>query len=363
MRDYGGVRGISHSASTTTNVIPEKDFPDQIHGQVGANLRRPECVLAHQSGLLIVPNWTGTGGISLISPTGCTHHILADSAKPVRPNGIALENDGSVLLAHMGETRGGIYRLTAGGRIDCVVTTVDGEPMPPTNFIVQDSRDRNWITVSTRKTPRASDYRQDACTGFIAVAEPGSTDATIVADGLGYTNECVIDERNGYVWVNETFGRRLTRFTLHDASGEPPRLENRQLVHEFGAGTYPDGLALDETGCLWITSIVSNRILKVSPCGLCTIMFEDSDTHHLAWTETAFQNNTLGREHLDKACGAQMKNVSNLAFGGPDRCRMYLGNLLGDSLPYFDTQTRGVAMPHWDVDLGPLKHYTTGNHS
>jgi len=131
-------------------VIPEKDFPDQIPGQPGADLRRPECVLAHQSRLLIIPNWIRTGGISLISPTGCTHHILADSAKPVRPDGIALENDGSVLLAHKGETRGGFYRLTAGGRMDCVVTTVDGESMPSTNVIVQDSRDRNWITVSTR---------------------------------------------------------------------------------------------------------------------------------------------------------------------------------------------------------------------
>ncbi len=357
MRDYGVVQRTANSASAYTNVIPEKASLGQIQGWVGTDLSRPECVLAHESGLLLVPNWTGNGGISLITPAGSTYTILAQGTVPKRPNGIALESGGSVLLAHMGEHDGGIFRLFPDGSVETVVSHVNGAPMPPANFVVKDSFGRIWITVSTRKTPRASDYRAAACTGFIAVAEPGSDDATIVADGLGYTNECVIDETTRTVWVNETFGRRLTRFTLDTGDDRQTTLTGKQVVHEFGAGTYPDGLALDEHGNLWITSIVSNRILRLSTDGQCDVVYEDVEEAHLSWTETAFVNNRLGREHLDNANSKFMKNVSNLAFGGPERKRIYLGNLLGNSLPYFDTDISGRAMQHWDVDLGELQHF------
>ena len=83
-------------------------------------------------------------------------------------------------------------------------------------------------------------------------------------------------------------------------------------------------------------------------------MYEDADSTHLTWTEEAFRNDALGREHLDKACGKVMKNISNLAFSGPSRQRIHVGNLLGDSLPWFDTDVSGAAMVHWNAELGKL---------
>ena len=259
-------------------------------------------------------------------------------------------------MAHLGDMDGGIYRLHTNGDVESVVRTAGGEPIPPTNFVVQDSQSRIWLTVSTRKTPRAADYRAGANTGFIAVAEPGEDNARIVADGLGYTNECVIDEVRGHVWVNETFGRRLTRYSLKTAGHV--ELVDAQCRHRFGAGSYPDGLALDEAGFLWVTSIVSNRILRISPDGALQTMYEDSDVFHLQRTEEAYQHDALGREHLDTAYSKVMQNISNLAFGGPTRQRIYVGNLLGDNVPYFDTEFTGVAMPHWDVSLGELQQFS-----
>lgn len=293
----------------------------------------------------------------MISPTGDTHHIYSQYKDILRPNGIALENGGTILLAHMGETDGGIYRLFSDGSIEAVALTIEGQPMPPANFVVKDSRERIWVTVSTRKTPRASDYRAAANSGFIAVIEPDSSDARIVADGLGYTNECVVDEQRGELWVNETFGRRLTRFRLSGFDSTNVALTHPEIINSFGAGTYPDGLALDEEGQMWITSIVSNRILCVSRSGSVSIMYEDSDAEHLKWTEQAFLENRLGREHLDNAKGKCMKNISNLAFGGPKRMSLYVGNLLGDSLPCFETDFCGAAMPHWSVPLGELNGF------
>jgi len=326
-------------------------------GYIGQSLKRPECALAHKSGIVIVPNWSGNGGISVISPDNRTHHILASGTRKVRPNGIALESGGSVLLAHLGDTDGGIFRLFPDGRTQAAVVSVNGQAMPPANFIVKDSLDRLWITVSTRKTPRASDYRASARSGFIAVAQPGASDAIIVADNLGYTNECVVDEERECVYVNETFGRRLTRFDMHNS--ETPVLSNQTTIVEFGMGSYPDGLALDEEGYLWVTSIVSNRIFRISPDGDSKLQFEDSFDPHLLWTEEAYQQDCLGREHLDKACSTTMQNISNVAFGHTDRTRLYLGNLLGDSLPYLDVNVPGATMTHWNAPLGPLEEYVS----
>lgn len=326
-----------------------------VDGYIGCELHRPECALAHESGLVIVPNWSDHGGISLISPTNQTHHILNKGAETLRPNGIALESGGSVLLAHLGDSSGGIFRLYPDGQTKIVVDTVNGEPMPPANFIVKDSLDRLWITVSTRKIPRASDYRPDANSGFIAVALPGENNATIVADNLGYTNECVIDEKRSCVYVNETFGRRLSRFEIQSA--DIPSLDNKQTLHEFGQGSYPDGLALDEKGNLWVTSIISNRILCIAIDGSCQTYFEDSNITHLRWTEKAYRGGCLAREHLDKAHSKHMQNISNVAFGGADRKRLYIGNLLGDTLPYIDVDIPGAVMQHWDTPLGPLEQY------
>jgi len=315
---------------------------------IGSGLNRPECVLSHKSGLLFVPDWTNQGGICVIHPDGFCQRILhRHNDFSIRANGIALEADNSCLLAHLGDEDGGIYRLTSDGSLAPYVMTANGKPLPPTNYVVRDRQHRLWITVSTRITPRADDYRSSANTGFIAMAEPGQKDATIVADNLGYTNECVIDESAGLLYVNETFARRLTQFRLHSDG----RLSDKHTIMTFAEGCYPDGLALASDGSLWITNIVSNRIIVVSKEHIAHTFLEDSDAHHLALTEAAYQQDKLGRTHLDKACSAKLKNISNLAFGGKDLRHAYLGNLLGDAIPFFDSPVAGIPLPHWEAPI------------
>ena len=315
----------------------------------GTGLNRPECVLAHQSGLLFAPCWDGNGGVSIIALTGKTTHILAEKPpEPLKPNGIALEAGGTFLLAHLGAERGGVYRLYPDGQTETVTETADGTTMPPANFVTIDHSQRIWVTVSTQITPRSDDYRNTASTGFIAVVEGG--DARIVADGLGYTNEIAFSDDGKTLWVNETFARRTSAFDI----GENCVLTNKRTIAEYGHGTFPDGLTPDTAGGLWVTSIVSNRVLHVDASGSISTVIEDCDPAHLAWVEEAFKANAMDRPHLDKAMSKRLKNISNLAFGGPDRSTAYLGCLLGDSIASFDSPVTGVALPHWDVDLGPL---------
>ncbi|MEM1384247.1 MAG: SMP-30/gluconolactonase/LRE family protein [Pseudomonadota bacterium] len=322
---------------------------------VGSGLCRPECVLAHRSGLLIAPDWTEPGGIAVVTPDGQTRRILAERPAPgidlpLRPNGIALEPGGTLLLAHLGAETGGIYRLWPDGRCAVVTDSVDGRPMPPANFVAIDRQRRLWITVSTTKIPRALDYRPDAETGFIAIHDEAGTRQA--ATGLGYTNECLLSADERTLWVNETFARRLTAF---DIDGD--RLTNRRLVTRFGPGTFPDGLVEAADGSLLVTSIVSNRVIRVWPDGSQDLLLEDVDRDHLDRVETAFREGQMGRPHLDTAGGRRLANISNLAFGGADLTTAYLGCLLGSAIACFDSPVAGRPLPHWDAEIDPLARF------
>ena len=308
---------------------------------LGAGLVRPECVLCTKAGTLFVSDWDG--GVTRIGPDGGQQRILAPASAGLRPNGIALSRDGSFLIAHLGDTEGGVFRLRRDGGLEPVLIEVAGEALPPTNFVMEDALGRLWITVSTPRAPRHLGYRRDLAEGFIVLLDPRG--ARVVARDLGYTNEVQIDPSGEWLYVNETFGRRLSRFRI-GANGD---LSERQTVTEFGLGTFPDGLAFDCEGAAWVVSIVSNRVIRVDRGGRQEIVLEDSDPEHLDWVEAAYESGTLGRPHLDRAAGRRLRNVSSLAFGGPDLKTVYLGCLLGDSLARFRVPVAGWPLPHWET--------------
>ena len=313
----------------------------------GHGLVRPECVLATASGDLYTADWRG--GVCHLLPGGeqrlYTGAVAALGAEGLRPNGIALLRDGSFLLAHLGSETGGVYRLWRDGRCEPWLLDVAGEPLPPTNFVLPDAAGRVWVTVSTRQRPRSAAYRRAGGDGFIVCVQEqgGVRTARVVADGLGYTNEVALHPSGRWLYVNETFARRLSRFALQ-ADGS---LGARETVTEFGAGTFPDGLAFDEAGHAWVVSIVSNRLIRVAPDGAQTLWLEDSDDGHLAEVEAAFAQGTMGRPHLDRVASRVLRNISSLAFCGAERRTAVLGCLLGDRLATVRLPVAGVAPTHW----------------
>ena len=309
---------------------------------VGSGLQRPECVLCTAHGDIFAADWRG--GVAHILPTGeqRLYQGMTPDGRLLRPNGIALNADGSFLVADLGEEKGGVFRLTRDGEVSAFVDRVDGKELPPSNFVFTDCARRTWITVSTRRIPRATAYRSDVADGFVVLADEKG--ARIVADGLGYTNEAAIHPDGRWLYVNETFGRRLVRYPIK-ANGE---LGSKDVVTEFGEGTYPDGLTFDAEGCAWITSIVSNRVIRVLPDGSQRLMLQDADAEHVAWTEKAFRQNELGRPHLDHIRGRRLRNISSLAFGGRDLRTIYLGCLQGDSIACLNQDIPGHPPSHWN---------------
>jgi sugar lactone lactonase YvrE len=322
-----------------TTVPPRVSLDDLAF--VGAGLKRPECVLATARGDLYAADWRG--GVAQVRPDGS--HVLYASqlpgGRPLRPNGVALRRDGSFLLADLGETLGGVFVLERDGRVRPFLEEADGVALPPTNYVGIDAAERVWITVSTRKVPRALDYRPDCASGFIVLAD--ARGARIVADGLGYANEAVASPDGRWLYVNETFARRTSRFPIRPDGA----LGGKEVVTTYGKGTFPDGLAFDTERHVWVTSFASNRVIRVAPDGAQQVVLEDADPAHLDWCEAAYLAGTMGRPHLDNARGRALRNISSLAFGGPDLRTAYLGCLLGDSIAYFRSPVAGHPPAHW----------------
>jgi sugar lactone lactonase YvrE len=311
-------------------------------GWCGEGLVRPECVLATADGSLYTADWRSGVAHTYADGRQVLYRAAPVDGEIIKPNGIALCEDGSFLLAHLGDERGGVFRLERTGETRPILTHVDGTDLPPTNFPLLDANGRLYVTVSTRLKPRALGYRKSCRDGFIVLYD--SNGPRIVADGLGYTNEIAFDPSGQWLYVNETFARLLSRFPVRSDGS----LGEKEVVTEFGGGTFPDGMAFDEEGALWVVSIVSNRLIRVDQSGAQTIWLEDADVAHLANVEAAYHAGTMGRPHLDGIRSRQLRNITSLAFGGADRRTGYIGCLLGDRIAAIAMPCSGLRPIHWN---------------
>ncbi len=307
----------------------------------GQDLERPECVLATRDGSLYVSD--RRGGILRIAPDGGQRLFAPPGqegqAPSLLPNGFALLRDGSFAIANLAES-GGVWRLGRDGSIAPLLLEVEGRTLGSVNFVWLDAAERLWVSVSTVRVGDHQ-FRGDIADGFIILMD--GSGARIVADGIGWTNECRIDAAGRHLYVNETFGRRLTRFRVA-ADGS---LSGRETVTEFGAGTYPDGLAIDVEGCLWVVSVVSNRLIRVTPDGRQTVLLEDYDPAHVDALETAFRENRLSRPMVWDNHAAILGNTTSIAFAGEDLRTIHLGGLSGRRLATFRSPVAGLEPAHW----------------
>jgi sugar lactone lactonase YvrE len=317
-------------------------------GFFAAALRRPECVLCTAAGDVVVSHWEG--GVTHIRPDGTQRDILAPAPAgraPVGTNGFAITPNGEFLLADLHPEGGGAWRLRPDGSCEPFLTEIEGRRLPPANFVGVDRQGRAWVTVSTWHEPRAQAYRPDVADGFIILVD--GKGPRIVAEQLGYTNEAIVAPSGEWLYVNETFARRTSRLPIA-ADGS---LGPRETYAEYGPGTFPDGLAFDEAGGVWITSVISNRVIRVDADGSQTVVLEDNDPEHVAFVERVLQDEGLQREHMDTIHAEVTGSISSIAFGGADRKTAYLGNLLDDKLYTFPSPVAGAAPSHWNLRLSP----------
>lgn len=306
---------------------------------VGTGLNRPESVIATAKGELFV------------SDHACGVHELGTPKKPLLgmpqgflPNGISLTPEREFLVANLGTTcGGGVWRIDRQHRVSPMLMEVDGVPLTSTNFVTIDAAGRTWISMSTRLVPREKAFNAHTEDGFIAVRDQRGS--RIVADGIGFTNECRVDPTGRWLYVNETYGRRLSRFPIFGQSDW--RLGPKEVVHRFTDGDFPDGMAFDAEGGVWVACVVSNRVVRVGLDGKVSVIVEDPDAGLTATAESHYAQGTLSRADVDSGGTRSLSNVSSVAFGGADLRTVYLGNLAGQRLATFRSPMAGAEPPHW----------------
>ena len=314
-------------------------------GRIGRDLRRPESVLHTRSGDFYVSH--RGRGVARLRPDG-TQYLLSGAIEiggaEVVPNGIALGADGTFVVANIGDG-GGILRLDEHGLAPWI-DEIDGRPTPPINFVTFDASGRLWFSVSSTLSPRHLAYRRDVKNGYVGVVEDGH--ARVVLDGLHYTNEIRPELADGWLYVSETFGHVVSRFPL----APDGRVERTgETAARFPDGAFVDGIALDVDGGLWAACIVSNELFHVPPGGEPRVHVGERDG---AWVDEvlgALDAGTMGREHFDRSPGRTLRNVSSIAFHGPELDRLACGNLLGDALVDVPVPVRGRAPVHFDVEV------------
>jgi sugar lactone lactonase YvrE len=320
---------------------------------VGKDLQRPECILAEPDGGL----WSADarGGVMHIKPDGSQELVAqkrsADFSatsddvdrftKGTLPNGLAFAANGDFLISNFGTDC--LELMTRTGETKVLMDTVEGRPIGKVNFVLRDSKDRVWITVTTRVRNWIDALVPDLDDGYIIRLD--GRGPRVVAEGLHFTNEVRFDAAEEYLYVVETTGGRILRFRV-DEAGE---LRNREIFgpSSLGKGAYPDGIAFDAYGNLWGTMVYSDKLFAITPEGEEIVLLDEGDGEAVRLLDEAFFGKRVTSDILFKTGRGIAPWMASVTFGGPDLRTVYLGSLKETSIPCFRAPVAGLPMVHW----------------
>jgi gluconolactonase len=323
---------------------------------IGSDLQRPECILAERDGSL----WSADarGGVVHIKPDGSQTFIgqqqdtfsdASDDASRFTtgtlPNGLAFAKNGDILISNFGTDR--LEVMKRSGESEVLYDQLNGKPIGKVNFVLRDSRNRIWLTVSTTIPNWMDAISPNISDGFVAMADEKGL--RIVADGIAFTNEIRFDAAEEWLYVVETTGKRITRLRIEvDCS-----VSARETFGPSDHGAFIDGIAFDALGNLWGTHVMTDRIFAITPDGdLQIILDDDNGSREGKALLAAFEQDKVTPE-MALACGGEIAPwMASVTFGGPDLSTVYIGSLRGTTIPYFTAPVAGLPMVHWDDIIG-----------
>jgi gluconolactonase len=320
---------------------------------IGEGLQRPECILAEKDGTL----WSADarGGVARISPDG-TQKIITQAfesafekatdeearfTEGTLPNGLAFAENGEILISNFGTDV--LEVMSRDGRTRLLYDSIDGEPIGKVNFVLRDSRNRVWLTVSTRIKNWMKAMSPNVSDGYIALVDEKGI--RMVADGFRFTNEIRLDAREEYMYIVETCGQCISRMRVQPDGS----LRGREVFGPSKLGKYgfPDGIAFDAYGNLWGTLVMADQIYALTPEGDFRVILDDTVDETGTALEKAFREDRLTPEIMLAAGGNIAQWFASVTFGGPDLKTAYIGSLKGTRIPYFRSPVVGLPMVHW----------------
>ncbi|WP_197506922.1 SMP-30/gluconolactonase/LRE family protein [Mycobacterium sp. 852002-50816_SCH5313054-b] len=236
------------------------------------------------------------------------------------PNEIAIDRDGHFLIANWG--LGVLQELDPA--IGAITTVRGGQlerrPLRWLNFVLTDSVGALWCSVSTTTDDLLDTIARGTADGFIFRVAPDRQSAQVVADAVSFPNCMALDRNEDYLYVVRTVAADVVRFPIDGETLGPPERFGPPLgdrrPDEFGpdCGRFladpqvgrrwgmADGCAFDADGNLWVTLVLANRIVAISPDGQAQTVLDDPD-------------------------GKLMSGPTSIAWGGQDMRDIYIGSI------------------------------------
>lgn len=278
---------------------------------IGQGLLRPEGVMAQDDESVLTAD--GRGRCARIAADGRTTFFGNLGGTP---NGICIDQNGSCIVANIGN--GEVQSVSPAGSHTVLMTEAQGKRMYTPNFPFLDFSGRLWVSNSTDNPDLDASLKApipDGCLTLIAQGLP----PRIAADGICFANGVALDADEKFVYVAETMQRRILRYRI----GHENCLDKMEVYGPSSLGMlgFPDGIAFDEAGNLWVAFPAANAIGYIDVRGRLEIFVEDPQ-------------------------GMVINRPANICFGGKNRRTAFIGSLGGTNVPCFEVPYPGVRLVH-----------------
>jgi gluconolactonase len=276
------------TTTPTSGLLPEDRVSVFIDGTLtDPQLDHPEGVAVHRDGSV----WCGgeRGQIFRIDPDGRSLDEVASTDGFAL--GMAFDRNDDLFVCDL--KHAAVFRVeTRTGRVERFSDGAPGSPMSIPNFCGFDRDGRLYVSDSHRfGTPGPGIFR----------IEPDGTTALWYDRDVVFANGLALGPDGTSLYVAETFANGVFRIPLRD-DGSAGEREEVAVV----PGAWPDGLAFDVEGNLYLGCYEPSQVLRVDPSGKVELLFREHSAHLLAHpTNLAFRGTTmftanLGRWHITK---------------------------------------------------------------
>lgn len=188
---------------------------------------------------------------------------------PHQPSGLGWLPDGRLLIVSMGDRT--VLRREPDGTL-AVHADLGRIARGPANDMVVDSKGRAYVGNFGFDLMGRGELQ----TADLALVHPDGT-AQVAAQGLFFPNGSMITPDGKTLLVNETFGNRISAFSIAEDGTLGPRRdwacfgpapEGRTMeVLLPQAKVAADGGALDADGAVWVADAMGKRVLRVAEDG------------------------------------------------------------------------------------------------
>ena len=210
----------------------------------------------------------------------------------------------------------------------------DGRRLYGCNYPLVDSRGRIWCSHSTWDASVGLSGA-GADDGFVFRLDPDGS-VHVLAQGIRPANGIAMDYDEQHLFVCETTACDVLRYAIEDdgSLGAPERYgpvlgldipampDQRPLPVEWRSRLgLTDGCGFDVDGNLWVTLVMANKVVAITPEGEVVTMLDDPQ-------------------------GKLMRNPTNVSWGGDGLRDLYIGGITSDYVVKAPSPAPGMAQAY-----------------